>query len=67
MGINLSQLVNVSSSSQNDATEITISPDPSISLEADDVDEAITELAGDIHDLNNMPSITLNYALQRNA
>lgn len=39
------------------ATEVT--PDPSISLEAGNVGDAIDELAGDLHELNNAPDFAL--------
>ena len=46
---------------------LTIVPDPLISLESGTVAEAIDELAEDIHDNENMPSLSASYNSQRTA
>ena len=44
-----------------------IDPVPEIDLEADDVEEAIVELATDIFEINDLPSLGLIYTLLRDA
>lgn len=46
--------------------EIAVSPNPAIGLDSDNAEDAFVELATDIFDLNNMPSLALNYNMQRN-
>ena len=53
----LLQLVAQSGGSATDPAQIVIEPDATIGLEADDVDEAIDELAADIHAMNNMQDL----------
>ncbi|MEM1225955.1 MAG: hypothetical protein AAGJ40_09660 [Planctomycetota bacterium] len=57
----------ISTSSEVVAAEVPITPDPAISLDADDVAGAVNELASDLHGIENMPSLSLDYTLQRNS
>jgi len=49
------------------AETIDIPADPSIGLEATNVQEGIVELAEDIHQINNISSLSLDFATKRNA
>ena len=53
-----SRLVGQSGATQT-LSDLAVNPDPAIGLEADDAEEAIDELAADIHDLNNGPDLVL--------
>lgn len=46
---------------------LTMTPNETIGLEGTTVKESIEELASDIHELNNLPSMGLDYLTKRNA
>ena len=43
-----------------------VTPNPDIGLDAESAEEAINELATELHELQNLESLRLNYLVQRN-
>lgn len=60
-------VVETSGGGSPDASSIAITPDPSIELDSDDVEQAVDELAADTHALNNMQALNLQYQILRDA
>ena len=64
---NVTEPINLQSGEEATEDSIAITPDPGIELDGGSLAETIVELAGDIHEINNLTSLSLNYQMQRDS